>query len=338
MTDLEDRLTDLLTRSVATVDIHPDLGRVVAHSTARRARRRAPYIVGLAAAGAAITLALTQLLPSPDDDPTITTGPSVTVAPTGVPRYLVTEPGWQITWVEESDPDSGEMNFEGPNGAHAELAWYPGDEFANRLEQWVLAGTPPRSQVAGHDAYGNPGGPVLVWRAQGFVFEIRGGWSEPSMLFAQLIPTLEEIDEETWFTALPEATLLPAERAALVDSTLRSLPLPEGFDRDRLPAGQLGADESMVTLEVTHMVACAWVEQWVGADEAGDEAAKAEAVETIGGWETWPPNGGRLQGPWGDEMRQLAVAMAADEPIPSPNEPVASQGDSYRVAFECPEG
>lgn len=331
MNDLEDRLTDLLTRSAAAVDIRPDLAAVT-QSPPSRARRRYPYLIGLAAAGVALLVAATQLLPSSDEEPTRTTGPTTTApSSSGVPRYLFSD--WAIRTVDESPPFGGEMTYDSGNGPMAQLAWYPEDRWDERLAQWGLQG-PPRPGPGPWDMVVSSTEPIALWLADGYVFEVRANGLDVATFETYLV-VIDEVDEETWLAQLPSDLVTPAERPDIVTEALAQLPLPDGFDGAALEGSpRVGRDVQAVRTEVTDAVICAWIDQWIEADDSGDRAAKAEAVAAMGSWRQWPTIPGP-DGPWGQFVGQVADGMAADQPAPTNGE--ATQGQSYLRAVGCPE-
>jgi hypothetical protein len=346
--DLEDRLTDLFARTAAGVEVRPDLARVLdddsrvpARSRPLRTGRRAP-LAGAAALGVAAAVAATWLVVRDDHDTSVATGtPPVAEdgnedgAPAaGVPRYLVTEPGWEVTGIEEYQPDSGEMYFEGPGGRHAELSWYDDDEWESRRDDAGLGGATPTVAIAGHDALVTVDPePVALWQAGGHMFVLQAG-STASLDDLVLFTTtfVDEVGQDEWLAALPDDIVVPTERADLVAATLAQLPVPDGFDpRPHTDSELARGTTAVVRAEVATAVACAWIDRW----EAGDAAVRAAATEALGTWRDWPV-GDYVHSQWGSYMGQVAAAMAADQPVNGDTS--VPPATTYRRAIGCPEG
>lgn len=98
-------------------------------------------------------------------------------------------------------------------------------------------------------------------------------------------PTSTSTDSPT--SSVPPAT---PERDA-IEATLQQLPTPDGFDESVIPTL---ADPTAQVAAATSAVACAWIEEWISAIEAGDEARAQAARDALRSARTWAP----LLGGW----------------------------------------
>ena len=214
MIDLEDRITDLLTRTGDAVEVRPDLDRVVRApivvpltGTPRTTRRRRRAVLVAAAALAFVAAgALTFRAAVPSGTPSDVAGPAGTSTGEGtlrVPRYLVTAPDWKVTFV---DPGGTEMNFEDSSGRGLLLSWY--------REQASYPPAAHTTTVDGHDAVVFTDRTVFFgqWADSGLTFRIDGHNFESEDDFRAVLATVEAVDQQTWHAALPEGTELPGGR------------------------------------------------------------------------------------------------------------------------------
>lgn len=94
----------------------------------------------------------------------------------------------------------------------------------------------------------------------------------PLSVLEQLILT----DVDTWLAAMPPEVVMPSERVETIQGMLEDIPTPPGFDVNTIPADELG-DRYHFGARVTGTVTCAWIERWLQATRAGDEAEAAAA-------------------------------------------------------------
>jgi hypothetical protein len=123
---------------------------------------------------------------------------------------------------------------------------------------------------------------------QGSVFvEVRGRLgSKPA--YDEILHSLRAVDVETWLEAMPASTVRPEARSEAVDQLLQGMPLPPGFDSAALKGEGSIAAQSTLAVKVGNAIACGWVESWIAARAAGDEAAAERAVEVMSSSDEWP--------------------------------------------------
>lgn len=351
MTQLEDRLTDLLTRNAEAVEVHPDVQRVLdatalvsldgtsAHGAGRRHR---PFLAAVAATAAVVVLIGVAVLGKGEDDTTIDAAapPAAPVATAEVaPRLLVTAEGWSVERVQEHTADLGEMGFTDGAGRHLELNWYPAAEHATFLADRARAaeGSWPAT-IAGHDAvvfqYAGRIDFTALWLDGPHSFELRGSTFSSLEEYLAAVATLEEVDGETWLSALPASIVRPEERQAAVAAILKKLPLPADFDAGSLASGTSNSSQE-IGFEVTQAVACAWVQEWVDGTEAGDAAAVSAAADAMASsheWDVLVEN----DSDFAEYIWQVADAMATGEPFNG--DTTIPTGTGYQRAIGCAEG
>jgi hypothetical protein len=253
-------------------------------------RRRAKLGLGVAAAAvvAALLVVGSWLGGSGNGRPEFAAA-AVRVAEAN-PRLLVTAPGWKIIRADEFELDSGELTFS-DGGRRFELHWYPARLYEQYLrdranvsspEHSILLGQPATTVDYGRDEY------ATMLAPQGSVFiEVRGRLGS-KRAYEEIVNSLRQVDVETWLGAMPPSTVRPEARSETVDQMLRGIPVPPGFDAATLQSESSISDQSSLAVKVGNAVACGWVESWIAARAAGDEAAAGRAVEAMAGSADWP--------------------------------------------------
>lgn len=331
MNDVEDRVTSLLTRTAEAVDVEPDIDRVLGapresnvvplSSGERRRRRAAVMVVGAAAAVFVAIVAYSVSAPGQDDvevnAPAASPGDDATPGSaepsSSLPRYVVTQDGWQLDYVDQ------------PSSSYSETTFSDGAD--NSLQLTSFKGGPPttdedpRSWTMTID-----GTPALAfdltdyysawWFIGDYGFELRGDTFASREDFEAVAATVTQVDETEWLAALPEDMVHPDDLASEVDAALEGVSLPPGLDSEGVLAAtdrRVGARDQVRTAAVD-VVVCAWIQQWSDAKAAGDTDALNEAVSAMSSSREWPLLAEKAGGPWTQAIWEVADAMAADEP------------------------
>jgi hypothetical protein len=206
------------------------------------------------------------------------------------PRLLVTAPGWKIVRADEFEPDSGELAFS--NGSHRfDIHWYPARLYEQYLRDRANVSTPEHGTLLGQRAttvdYRREEYATML-SPQGSVFiEVRGRLGS-KRAYDEILHSLRPVDLETWLSAMPPSTVRPEARSEAVGRMLRGIPLPPGFDAAALQSEDSISDQSSLAVKVGNAVACGWVESWITARAAGDQAAAGRAVEAMASSADWP--------------------------------------------------
>jgi len=231
------------------------------------------------------------------------------------PRLLVTEPGWSVTRADEFTPDEGEMTFS--DGTHElDLNWYPARYYKSYYrDRSEVDKTPTTVTVLGQAArmvqYGDRSDYATMLPPQGETFvEIRGDLGSESA-YLKVLRSLEPTDVDTWLSAMPPSVVRPTDRAAAVDEMLRGIPLPPGFDLQKLRSENAVLDRYQLGARVSGAVACTWIDRWLAAAAKGDAARADEAAQAMATSRTWPILREMAdQGGWSPVVWEYARQMA----------------------------
>lgn len=235
------------------------------------------------------------------------------------PRLLVTAPGWSLVHARSFEVDSGELIYKndehplyGPGGRQLNLTWYPARLYRERLREnghvRTRAGlsTPVTSTLLGQRATtfayaGQHPNYATILSPQGNVFiEINGSFGS-RLEHEAALNSLRPVGIDAWLAAMPPEVLRPAARSAAITQMLEGIPVPPDFDPSALrfrdvyaPTGSALQSESaltdrfMLAKSVTGAVACDWLQRWLSATRAGDDAAAREAVDAMATAPHWP--------------------------------------------------
>jgi hypothetical protein len=184
--------------------------------------------------------------------------------------------GHRVTYIYQRDADQLELDA------------YAGGQFANALR--IRGDDRETVTLDGFEAalrdYGN--GRYRLNLVRGFwAWEIDGSAFASADEFLETAAHLVSVDGATWEESLPREIVGPSGRAAAIDAILADMPLTAGFDRSALTDRDTTSSRYPLGVEVTQAVTCAWLDQWLDASEAGDEAAAAEAEAALAGSTDW---------------------------------------------------
>ncbi|MFC0005716.1 hypothetical protein [Micromonospora siamensis] len=269
----------------------------------RPARRG--LVSGLAAAGVAAVLltgfvAASALRPAPpaghQASPVTTSKGTQQVAYSAMalkaaeqnPRLLIDQPGWKATTVYGFAEKHGTIGF--TNGdRQVEMNWYPAEYHQGYYKDRLNVSRPEKVTVDGQPAdlfrYAGNDFAVITRPRDGSFVELRGGGMRRAE-FDRMLAAVVRVDVRTWLAAMPPEIVTPdriKERAATV---LADVPLPPGFDAAAL--SELGVNDSyQFGAQVVARVGCGWIEEWLRARKAGDDAAAKRAVDALRSSHKW---------------------------------------------------
>lgn len=133
---------------------------------------------------------------------------------------------------------------------------------------------------------------------------------------------------------MPASVVGAADRPAVISDMLTGIPLPDGFDPNRLAEHAGIKDRYQLGARVVGAVSCAWVEQWIDATEAGNSAAAQQATDAMDTSSEWPIIQEMNQsGAYGQILQTWVNAMHSGGQVSPPDGP--SLADSYRDALGC---
>jgi hypothetical protein len=278
----------------------------------RRRGRRATLVGSLAAVGLIALVVLLVGGPVNRNHPTFAAA-AIAVAEAN-PRLLVTSPGWSVTNAGEFEAGEGEVTFS-DGTHHLSINWYPARMYRSYLRDRAMVSPPKTSRLLGQVAttvhyfsteYATmlfPQGPVFV--------EVRGRLGSHAEYVA-VLHSLRHVGVDTWLAAMPANVVRPEVRAAAIERMLRSVPLPPGFDVAQLEQGNWVANHYQLAVKVAGSVSCGWVESWLAATKAGDQARAHEAVEAMATSRHWPMMPLLIKGGgWSGNVWHAADALAS---------------------------
>ena len=299
------------------------------------ARRLFRFAAPVAAAAAAALVAWITLSGGTSDR--AWAAPLVRVAES-VPRLLVDEPGWEVTRADQFSVDFGEMTL--ANGERRlDLKWLPAGRYERAVALRVaemddLATTPAARAQARLFRYPDTSDYVAVWLEGDYMVEARG-LAPNAEEFRVTLAALDEVDVDTWLSAMPASVIQPALQAEVVEEMLADIPLPPGFDRTKIATSSAVRDRYQLGAQVAGAVACAWIDRWLTARRAGDEDGAREAVAAMATASSWPVlQEMEEEGDYPKVLRQYATAMAGDGLVPAGK--LLTVEESYEAALGCP--
>lgn len=210
-------------------------------------------------------------------------------------RAVLDAPGWTANHTNDDPEHGGEIGYTASGGRDLQITWYAADQYASYVEDrqhidhpTVNPGTPVT--VAGK--------PALMWPysatdhaairevEKDFFIEVRASGMEEAA-FRELLTHVRMVDKAGFESALPADFVTDAERQGVIDEILAGLgTLPPGF-----PAGELASSEPdryHLGADVSGAVACAWIEEYADAKQAGATARMAAATDALQASRSWP--------------------------------------------------
>jgi hypothetical protein len=307
--------------------------RITAQSSSRRRSRRSilPIAVALALAAAVVGVSLVGR-----GGETAWAAELVRVAQ-AAPRLLVGDPGWKVTRADQFSADFGEMTFSDGDRV-LELRWQPAQEYQplvrDRAASSDLRDTAPVEGVqATLFRYEGTNDFTAIWLHGRSVLEARGIASDVAE-FRTALAALHAVDVDAWLSAMPESVVKPQNRAEVVEEMLAGIPLPPGFDVAALRRGDAVRDRYQLGAQVAGAVACAWIERWVAAGHAGDEAVTRGALEAMATSRSWPVlREMEDEGDYPEVLWEYADAMAANAAVMGGKQLTVEE--SYKRALGC---
>jgi hypothetical protein len=153
--------------------------------------------------------------------------------------------------------------------------------------------------------------------------EIRGTFTEEAR-FLQLLHSLDQVDVDTWISAMPDTVVFRDDRAATVDEMLQGVQIPPSLDLGKLRRGDGKSVEDRIQIAgtVALAVGCHWADTWAEATRAGDEQTAAEAQQALSAaaadWRLLDED----QSTMGETVRAMAAQVEAGTypPVPPPQQ------------------
>lgn len=257
------------------------------------------------------------------------------------PRLLVGEPGWNVSFVDEFELDSGQIDFEG-SGERLSVYWLPESQYTAPDIESLRQGARGREGSFGNPITPGPGEPrqlydevtamgrkgVLSYTSENTRFSLWlapqdgmalrvDGWAPNGEMtrerFMAIVDSLYRTDVDSWLAALPPRIVRPEDHEDEVDGMLAGLPVPESVDVEALRSEDLAMTRYHLGARVTSAVACGWLDQWAAAVRRGDTAEAKEASDAMATSRDWPIlREMEEQGGWSQVIWEYAREMASD--------------------------
>jgi hypothetical protein len=335
----EDSIRDALQRAAATHSVNEALSR----STIVKARlARLGVVAGAAAIATALVFAgagtVDALRPSgASHTPGSSPGEDSQDSTREAPLLLVTAEGWRVIRAHQQFALVGELTFSDGERELA-LTWRPADTHEEYVDDRRADGnTSWDITMAGRDGilfqYDGTTDFTALWLDGRRSLELRGVFDTVEEYLA-VAETLRRVDAATWYAALPDDTILPDERATVVEEMLSDVPVPPGVDVPALKSSRTAWNRYQLGAEVTGAVACEWVARWVDAIEAGDEQRAREAEEAMSSARDWAILVEMdEEGDWPEVLWEYADAMAGDGTVTGGRK--LTIDESYKNALGC---
>lgn len=256
------------------------------------------------------------------------------------PRLLVDGDGWKVTRVDEWSAGTGEMTF-AAGKRELELHWWPASQDGTQAP----AGTGKDSdyeaaaQVLGTPVtvhrYSGTNDYTAYWHDGDTTIEARALAANPAE-FVALLHRLQQVDVNSWLTAMPASAVTPQDHGDAVAKMLDGLPVPSGLNVDRLRTSTVTRDRYQLGSQVAGAVACGWIAQWVDAKRTGDTAAARQAVGALATSRRWPIlNEMNADGDYPEAVWQFADALAGNGTV-TMGKPGMTVASTYKDALGCP--
>ena len=162
-------------------------------------------------------------------------------------------------------------------------------------------------------------------KPRGDIFvELRTGGIWTRKDFDRVLGKVARVDVPTWLAALPPEIVTDGKVAEAAGKALAGVPLPPGFGIAKLDVPGTN-DPYQFGAAVAGQVGCAWIAEWVRADQAGDQQAKAAAAAALRGSHGWKVlNDMNAAGDYPEAFWEIADKVAA-----------GSVPDKYQESLGC---
>lgn len=295
----------------------PVVDRTTAEPRGPRSPRRAPVLIGVVAAAAAVlaTVFVPGWLAGG--------GPGTTLdaqygAPGGDPdgdRAVLTGDGWRVDHVNESETE-GEIRYvEGDRNLsiHWRPAPYHADYVADRGDVGAATGLTFLGEESLMWAYDTKDHTVIRPVEGDHFLEVRGqGMSRDAYL--ALLDRVQQVDEAGFAAALPADVVTPETTGSAVAGMLADIPKPPGFDPADVEVTGFNI-RYHVGAAVTGTVACGWIKEYDAGQKADDQGRVDRAVAAMQSSRDWKIlTEMEAGGDWSDVVWSTADEMKAGDP------------------------
>lgn len=232
------------------------------------------------------------------------------------PRLLIDEPGWTATTVYGFAEKSGTIAFT-KGDRSLEMNWYPAEYYDGYYQDRLQVSPPQPAKVDGLPGnlftYSASDFAIMLRPHDGVFVELRaaGHWTRAG--FDKVVADIKRVGVETWLDALPPEIVTPGKVQDAADKVLADVLLPPGFDRAALDG--LGTnDPYQFGAEVTSLVGCGWIDEYLRAKRAGDTAAVKRAADALRSSHNWKVLRQMVDaGDWAEVFWEISDKVAAGD-------------------------
>ncbi len=288
-------------------------------------RRRSKWVVPAAAAAVVALVAVGSAWwasgPEPVAEPVSGFASQPTVEDGD--QVVLDAPGWVVT-AAYADDTSGEMTYE-KGGQSLDIMWGNADSYQGYVEdrrhivQPAADGAPITVLGAAAQmwAYSDDDHTAIREVENDQWLEFRGSGMREAGYLA-LLEQLRLTDLAGFEATLPESFVVADERAAEINRVLDGIDavadplLPSGVERSSITSDQ--NDSYQFGAEIAGAVACAWLDELVDAQQAGDQSRADTAVAVLATSHDWPVlNEMNEAGDYPEVLWQLADEASAGQ-------------------------
>ena len=308
-----------------------------------RSRRRIIALAGVAAVAAS---AVVIVQPGGDDSPAWAA--EVLAVAEVAPLLLVDNPEWEITSANEFSVEYGALTFS-DGDSELTLSWLPESSYASLLsDRQQSSDLEEEVVVAGHPAIlmgkSDKDTFTAVWQQHGYAVEARGRDFSDRADYDEALSLIHEVDVDTWLSAMPEDVISPENGDEIVAEMITDVPIPDSVDPATLGGGDVVVDRYGLGAHVTSTVVCAWIDQWITATDAGDDASADEAATAMAGSHEWAVlEEMNADGDYPEMVWQFADAIANGGTLTdgthlaaeTPTDGNGATAPAYRISLGC---
>ena len=231
------------------------------------------------------------------------------------PRLLIDQPGWKVTTVYGFAEKTGTIGFAN-GGRDVEMNWYPAEQHEDYYKDRLGVSKPVPVEVDGQRGdrfrYSDNDFAVMLRPRDGAFVELRASGMALAA-FDKVLASVKHVDVKTWLAALPESIVTPGRVDSAAAKILADVPLPPGFDVGALATVGTN-DPYQFGAQVTGRVGCAWIAEWIRADQAGDAAARGKAADALRSSHKWKVlQDMKDDGGWSEVFWEIADGVAAGD-------------------------
>ena len=252
------------------------------------------------------------------------------------PKILIDDVSWPVVRADETEY-GGEMSFRSTSDG-ADLHWRSEtlDELIqSRLVDNVDLGILPVLDTSARVIQYRSGEITALWEHDSTTLEFRAGPVDVDT-FAALLRQLRTVDTGEWLDAMPPSVIDRTSQPDAIREILADIPVPADFVANDLDTSAVVSDEYQLKARVTGAAACAWLDQWFTATEAGNVPAATEAAAMLATSTEWTALLDIAdEGRWSETVWQWADAVNGGPGVATGGGPQPPTRERSASALSC---